>query len=99
MIALIPHAEGVVLPVKVSPGARRAGLLGVHDGMLRVAVTAAPEQGKATAAVLELLAEGLSLRRAQLTVLTGATSPRKRILVRGITEESLRAALDRALAE
>jgi uncharacterized protein len=47
MIELRSHQGGVIVPVQAHAGARRNGVLGVRNGMLRVAVTAAPEKGKA----------------------------------------------------
>ncbi len=89
MVALEPHAQGVVLPVKARAGARRNAIQGTHAGSLQVHVTQAPEKGKANKAIVALLAEGLSLRKSQLELLTGDTSPQKRFLVREITLEEL----------
>ncbi|MGE3776880.1 MAG: DUF167 domain-containing protein, partial [Pirellulaceae bacterium] len=47
MIQLERHAQGVVLPVRAHPGARREEVRGEHDGALKVSVAAAPEKGKA----------------------------------------------------
>ena len=66
MIALQMREGGICLPVKVQPGARRNAIVGAHAGALKVAVNAAPEQGKANAAVIELLAEQLQLPRSKL---------------------------------
>lgn len=89
MVSLEEHPEGIVLPVKAQPGARRNGLAGAHAGMLKVQVTQAPEKGKATEAVLETLADALSLKRSQVALLSGATSPQKRVLVTGVSREEL----------
>ena len=85
MIELTPHAEGVVLPVRAQPGARRSGIQGQQAGMLKVAVTAAPEKGKANKAIIEVLSRELALRKSQLELLSGETSPQKRFLVRGVS--------------
>lgn len=69
------------MPVKVQPGARRNGLVGDHSGALKVQVTQAPEDGKATDAVLDLLAGVLRVKRSQVKLLSGATSRQKRFLV------------------
>lgn len=88
-LRLEPHAEGVVLLVKAHPGARKNALRGVHDGHLRVAVTAPPEKGKANQAILALLAEKLALKRAQIELLAGDTANKKRILLRGVKIEDV----------
>ncbi|HLQ45986.1 MAG TPA: DUF167 domain-containing protein [Planctomycetaceae bacterium] len=85
VIALEEHAAGVVLPVKAQPGARRNGLAGVHAGVLKVQVTQAPEKGKATDAVLSTIAEALHVKRSQVSLLSGASSPMKRVLITGLS--------------
>lgn len=89
MIALEPHADGVILPVKAHAGARRNAIEGVHDGSLRVSVTQAPEKGKANKAIAELLAKALKLRKSQLELVAGETSPQKKFLIRGATAKEL----------
>lgn len=84
-----PHPEGVVVRVKAQPGARRNGLNGVQEGRLKVAVTQAPEKGKATVAVQETLAKALGVRKSQVELLSGATSPEKRFLLRGQSEAAM----------
>ncbi len=93
MIELTEHAEGVVLPVRAQAGARRAGFQGERNGALKVAVTAPPEDGRANAALVELLREELHLKRSQVELIAGQTSRDKRFLIRGITREELRARL------
>lgn len=85
VIALEEHPQGVVVPVKAQPGARRNGLSGEHAGALKVQVTQAPEDGKATEAVLDLLADVLQIKHSQVKLLSGATSRQKRILVTGVS--------------
>ncbi|HVK14101.1 MAG TPA: DUF167 domain-containing protein [Gemmataceae bacterium] len=93
MIAITPHAEGSVLAVRAQPGARKAGVLGEQAGALKVAVTAPPEDGRANAALTELLRDWLGLKRSQVELVSGATSRHKQFLIRGRTPDELRAAL------
>lgn len=100
VIALKEHPQGVIVPVKVQPGARRNGLAGEHAGALKVQVTQAPERGKATDAVLETIADELRLKRSQVSLLSGATSQQKRVLISGVAladlAERLRSVLEDA---
>src|SRR3954447_20870072 len=89
MIAIVPHADGAVLPVLAHPGSKRNAVLGERSGALRVAVTAPPEKGKANAAIQAVLAEALGLKPARVALLSGATSRLKRFLVAGIGPEEL----------
>ncbi len=85
MIELEEHPQGIIVPVKAQPGARRNGLAGEHAGALKVQVTQAPEDGKATEAVLDLLACVLHVKHSQVKLLSGATSRQKRILITGLS--------------
>lgn len=93
MIDLQVAAHGVILPVQAQPGARKNAIVGEHAGRLKVAVTQAPEKGKANKALIEVLAESLSLRRNQLELLTGETSSQKRFLVTGVSMAELQSRL------
>lgn len=92
------HADGATLAVRAQPGARRAGVMGVQDGALKVAVTAPPEDGRANAALVELLRDWLGVKRSQLELLHGQTVRRKVVLVRGVTPEWLAEAVATRLA-
>ncbi|MGQ9576093.1 MAG: DUF167 domain-containing protein [Thermoguttaceae bacterium] len=89
MTALQAHPEGTILLVHARAGARRSQLRACQDGTLGVWVTQAPEKGKANNAIVEILAAKLSLRKSQLELLSGQTSPRKRFLVRGLRPDEL----------
>jgi uncharacterized protein (TIGR00251 family) len=93
MIELAATRDGLLLPVKVEAGSRRNAVLGERDGALNVCVTQAPEKGKANQAVVEIVAKALGLRKSQIQVATGPTSPRKRLLVSDISVEELSAKL------
>lgn len=76
---LVRHDGRLMLDVVVSPGARRTGADGLHDGALRVRLVAPPVDGKANALLLDWLAGELGLPRRSLRLVRGATTRRKRI--------------------
>jgi uncharacterized protein YggU (UPF0235/DUF167 family) len=74
--------------LRVQPRARRNkvdGQIVEADGgaALKVAVTEAPEDGKANAAVIALLAKALGFPRSAFAVVAGATDRRKIIHLQG----------------
>lgn len=97
-IPLSVHGSGVLLPVRAQPGARRSGVVGIHGGALKVAVSAVPEKGKANAAIVEAVAEAFALKRSQVTLHRGETTPHKIFLLDGITIDAARATLERLLS-
>ncbi len=62
--------------MRVTPGARSEGIE-IADGRVLVKVRTKPEDGKASAAVLELLAQALGVAPSQVEMLRGATSREK----------------------
>ncbi len=96
-IALEPHPEGTILPVRARAGARRNEICGEQDGMLKVSVTQAPEKGKANKALVALLSKALRLRKSQIALISGETSPQKRFLVRDVETGELAERIGEAL--
>jgi len=90
MIDLEEHPDGVILPVRAVPGAKKNEVRGVQNGSLKVCVTQIPEKGKANKAIQEQLSHALQLKKSQIELLTGETASRKRFLIRDITGEALR---------
>lgn len=91
MIAITAHAEGATLAVRAQPGARKNAVLGEQAGALKVAVTAPPEEGRANAALVEVLRDWLGLKRSQVELAGGPTSRNKVFLIRGLTPDELTA--------
>ena len=81
----------MVLDVFVQPRSSRNGLAGVHDGALKLTVTAAPADNKANKAVCELLAGILGVPKRNISLVAGKTSRRKKISVAGIKEGEVKA--------
>ncbi len=93
MIAVTPHAEGCLLPVRAQPGARKTAVVGEHAGALKVAVMSPPEDGRANQALGELLREVLGVKRSQVELVGGARSRQKSFLIRGLNPGELHAKL------
>lgn len=79
---------GVRLRVKLCPKAARDRIDGVMDdaegrAVLKVSVTAVPEDGKANAALIKLLAKRCKLPKTAFTIVSGATDRRKLLHIAG----------------
>jgi uncharacterized protein (TIGR00251 family) len=90
LIVVTPHAEGSIIQVRARPGAKQNAVLGERNGALMVAVSAAPERGKANEAIVEVLAQALQCKRSFITLMSGETSRDKKFLIQGLTPEALR---------
>lgn len=84
MLELQTTPTGVVLPVRAAPGAKKNAIQGIHAGMLKVSVTAAPEDGKANAAIVQLLSKALKISKSRVQLMSGATQRQKKFLLVGL---------------
>ena len=89
MIEVRPHVEGALLSVRAQPGACKVGVVGEQAGALKVAVTAPPEDGRANAALVEVLRDWLGVKRSQVELASGMTSRNKSFLIRGVSPDEL----------
>ena len=83
---LVP--EGLLLSVRLQPGARKAGVEGIErlaDGteVLKIKVTVPPEDGKANSALIGLLAKTWGLPKRDLELIAGHKSRNKTLLLHG----------------
>ena len=74
--------DGVRLAVKVVPKASMNKIIAGEDGLL-VMVTCVPEDGKANAAVVQLVAKALHVAKSCVSVVLGQTSRQKVLHIAG----------------
>jgi uncharacterized protein YggU (UPF0235/DUF167 family) len=82
----------------VIPKASSTRIVGWLGESLKVAVTAAPEGGRANAAVCDLLASSLGVERFRVRCVSGHASSRKLFEIDDLTETELVARLGRLAA-
>jgi uncharacterized protein len=79
--------------VRLQPRAKRNEVVGERAGAVVVRVTAPPVDGRANAALCELIAERAGVPKSDVTVVHGASSRDKLVRVDGLSEAQLRRAL------
>ncbi len=82
------EADGVAIWLRLTPKGGRDAIEGVEtlaDGktVLKARVRAAPEDGRANAALIELVARALSAPKKAVTIRSGETSRVKKLFVAG----------------
>lgn len=77
------------LKIKVIPGASRNEIAGKWQEMIKLKVTAHPEDGKANEACIELLSEKLGISKNMIVVTKGHKSREKIIEIKNIKEIEL----------
>lgn len=92
-ILLRESRAGVLLPVRVQPRSRANRVESLRDGVLRIQVTAAPTDGQANAAVIEVVAGALHCARSTLSLARGQKSRDKTICISALSISEIQARL------
>ena len=85
--------ESAVLSLRVVPKSSQDAVVGWQGGALKIKVRAAPEDGKANAAVIEILAKTLGVPRKTIVLESGHASRNKRVRIEGFSVEAIKARL------
>jgi hypothetical protein len=64
-------------------------VVGEYADQIKIAVTVAPEKGKANKAVIKLFAKWLGIKNSDIQIISGEMSRDKELFIRNITEEDL----------
>lgn len=80
---------GVIFEVRVAPRASRDAVQGIHDGALKVALTAPPVEGAANAGLCKLLSKKLGVPKRAVRIVRGETARNKTVRVDGLTPADL----------
>jgi hypothetical protein len=79
----------ITVEILVQPRASRAKIGPMHDGRIKVCVTAPPVDGEANAAVIELFARRLGIARGDIALVAGASSRRKTLRIERVTAQQI----------
>lgn len=79
------HTDGVTIDIYAQPRASKTALVGEHDGMLKVRLAAPPVDGAANAEIVAFFSKQLGVPKRSVSLVSGETGRRKRLLVRDIT--------------
>jgi uncharacterized protein (TIGR00251 family) len=77
--------------VRVVPRSRRDEITGLYGEALKIRLTAPPVDGKANRALVELLADRLSVPRAAIEIISGHASRHKVVRVSGVSADQVQA--------
>lgn len=94
-LALTERNGAVVVPVRAAPRSKRDAVIGVHEGSLKVALTAPPVDGEANAALIAFLAKALGVPKKSITLLRGDTSRTKLVAIEGVSRADVEALVPR----
>jgi len=83
---LSADAAGLVsLNIYVQPRASRVGVVGLHDGRLKLAITSPPVEGQANNQVIAFLAKLFRVPKGGISLESGSQGRSKRLTIGGIS--------------
>jgi len=80
----------VIINVKIVPGSSKTAIAGLLGDKLKIKVAAPPEKGKANENLIAFLADILSVKKSDITVISGLTNPIKQLRIRSALMEQVR---------
>jgi len=75
--------DGIVLAVRLTPRASRDGIDGLKEGRIQARVRAVPEDGRANAALVELVADEIGVPKSTIEVTAGHIARLKSLHIKG----------------
>ena len=82
--------KGAALAVRVTPRASKNQIVGaLHDGTIKIRITAAPTEGQANDELVKFLSNVLGVAKSRIEIVAGSTGRDKLISVLDIDAETL----------
>lgn len=83
-IPFIKTHSGIRIKVKVEPRSSRKAISGTVGDILKVKLTAPPVDGAANEQLIEVIAEATGTRKSDISIVSGFSSKRKIVEIRGL---------------
>ena len=77
------NRNGILLDIRLTPRAARDGFDGLKQGRVHARVRAVPEDGRANAALVELVADEIGVAKSTVSIAAGKTARLKTVLIAG----------------
>ena len=98
MLKITQQVEAITFSVRVQPRASHSAVVGLHDSALKVRLAAPPVDDAANEELIKLFAKLLDVARADVEILSGASSRQKVVRIHhpdpAEAEQALLALLD-----
>ena len=88
-ICRVDNAQGVLLKLRIHPGAKRSAVNGLFGEAVKIDLQAPPVDGKANAALLKFLAAELKISKSAVELKSGECSRDKVVRISGMTPDEI----------
>lgn len=90
MLTISDKEGSAVFSIRVKPGGKKNEIIGVHDGALKLSVTAPPIEGKANRAVTKFISKLLGVSPSRVGIVSGESSRTKRVKIEGLSAQEVK---------
>jgi uncharacterized protein (TIGR00251 family) len=77
----------ITITVQVQPRSSGDGIAGLHEGRLKIRISAPPVEGKANERLTEVIAKAFGVSKSSVEIIKGHTSRLKTVRISGVTVE------------
>jgi len=75
--------------VQIQPRSSKDQIIGLHNGRLKIKISAPPVDGKANQNLIEFIAKALGVSKSKIEIVKGRSSKLKTLRISGIDQKSL----------
>ena len=90
----VKNDREVILSLYIQPKSSRDRIAGLHDGAIKINITAPPVDGKANSRVIAFLARLLKVPKSAVTIISGHQGRKKKVSISGFEPDSILQALE-----
>jgi len=76
------------IQVQIQPGSSKDQIISLHNGRLKIKISAPPVDGKANQNLIEFIAKALGVSKSKIEIVKGRTSKLKTLKISGIDQQS-----------
>ena len=76
------------IQVQIQPGSSKDQIIGLHNGRLKIKISAPPIDGKANQNLIEFISKALGVSKSKIEILKGRTSKLKTLKISGVDQKS-----------
>jgi len=91
-VSMLPVKESkncVIFHIHVIPRSAKCGIAGIQGDALKIKITAPPVEGQANLECIRFLSDILSVKKNQVTIVSGHKSKKKTVAIEGLKREDV----------
>jgi uncharacterized protein (TIGR00251 family) len=89
MLPVKESKNGIIFHIHVIPRSAKCGIAGIQGDALKIKITTPPVEGRANLECIRFLSDTLSVKKNQITIVSGHKSKKKTVAIEGLKREDM----------